>query len=121
MDIAAARLALAGAVAAAAGHPCAPYAPDTVYAPGAWIESLKVDLADPLAFGAGAATARVVCVQQRTDLEGAVRLLDAAAAGIVDALDAVPGVSVTGLESGQIEINSQTLPAVIYTVQFHLT
>lgn len=120
VDIAAARAALAEAVGGA-GYPCAPYAPDTVYAPGAWIDTLKVDLTLAAAYGAGTATARVVCVQQRSDAEGAAQLLEAAAAGIVDALDSIPGVRVSGIESGQVEVNSQTLPAVIYTVDFHLT
>lgn len=120
VDIAAARAALADAVGDA-GYQCAPYAPDIVFAPGAWIDTLRVDLADPASFGAGAATARVVCVEQRSDAEGAAHLLESAAGDIVRALDALAGVRVTGIESGQVEVNSQTLPAVIYTVDFHLT
>lgn len=99
---------------------CLPYPPDSIVAPMAWIDTLTVDFEQPLAMGGGRGEAVIVAAGQRNDRVAALEALEGDAPGILDALESVPGLRVTSLQSGRIEVGNQTLPAVMYTTDFHL-
>lgn len=106
-------------LAAAVGN-CLPYPPDSVVAPMAWIDTLTVDFEQPLSMGGGRGEAVIVAAGQRNDRVAALEALEGDAPGILDALESVPWLRVTSLQSGRIEVGQQTLPAVLYTTDFHL-
>ncbi len=117
-----ARRALADAVTSA-GIECSPYPPDSLAAPAAYVDAVAVDYSAGAGYSfcaTGSATARVVAVAPRHDTAGSIQHLEDLAPGILRALEAVPGVRVTGVESGTVEVNGNGLPAVLFTVQFHI-
>lgn len=121
MDLGAAREALADAVSVP-GLPVFPYPPDTANAPCGWVDRLSVDYQSAGSFCLpGAVTASLVTVAQRHDRPGSTALLEAAIRPTVDALAGIDGVLVTGVESGTADIGGETVPAVIYELQFHIS
>lgn len=116
-----ARQVLADAVTGT-GLQCAAYAPDALVAPGAWIDSLTIDYDTAGSFCVpGQVEAVVIAVGQRNDRARSAQLLDELQPDVVEALETVEGVRVTQVQSGTAEVNGQTLPAVLYTTQFHIT
>jgi len=116
-----ARTLIAGAVSSA-GVECSPYAPDSLIAPAAYVEGVDVDYTGTgwTFCGTGTAQARVVACAQRNDRAGGMQMLEDLAPGVMTALEAVDGVRVMSVGSGEADIGGQTLPAIMWTVQFVL-
>jgi hypothetical protein len=115
-----ARAALAAAVASA-GLDCTPYAPDTVAPPAAWVDTLTIDYQSGAGWSfceSGMATATILAAAQRNDRAGSVQQLEDLVPGVLEALQAIPGLRATEVASGSTDIGGQAMPAVIYTVQF---
>lgn len=114
-----ARTQLAAAVTAA-GIDCAPYAPDALIVPAAWVETISVDYtAGGWSFcGSGPATARITAAAPRNDRAGSLQQIEDMIPAVNTALEGIGGVQVVSVETGDAEISNQTLPAVIWTVRF---
>lgn len=114
-----ARHQLAAAVTAA-GIECTAYAPDALVVPGAWVESVAVDYSSGgWSFcGTGPAAARIIAAAPRNDRAGSLQQLEDLIPAVNTALEGIGGVQVTSVESGDAEISSQSLPAVIWAVRF---
>ncbi len=114
-----ARQAVAAAVTAA-GIPCEPYPPDTTTPSptgAAWIDTVVINAAAGGFCGLGDAEITVVAVGARNDRTGTLLMLEDQVPALVAALSAVPGLAVTGLQSGSTEVGQQMLPALIITLQ----
>lgn len=118
--LARARDALATAVSST-GLACEPYPPDSTIAPSAWIDSISVDYANGASFcGPGDGEAVIIAVGQRNDRAGSLASLEDSVPDIALALEGIDGVRVSTIQSGGAEVGGQTLPAVLFTVIFHL-
>jgi len=117
-----ARASLAAAVSSA-GIDCAPYPPDSLTPPMAYIDTVSVDYSTGTGWSfcaQGMAQATVVAVAQRNDRAGSTQLLEDMVPAVLEALAGITGVRVLGVESGSTEVSGTTLPAVITTVEFGL-
>ena len=115
-----ARAVLADAVTGA-GIECQPYAPDSLNPPGAFVDSISVDYASGSGFSfcaTGTASAQIITAAQRHDRAAGLQWLEDLAPEVLRRLEAIPGVRVLSAESGTVEVGTQTVPAVLYTVQF---
>lgn len=118
-----ARQALSAAVTAA-GIECTPYPPDSLIAPAAFVDAVSVDYSAGAGYSfcaSGQATAQIVASAPRNDRAGSMKQLEDLIPGIVAALEGLEGVRVLAVESGTVEVGTSTLPAVLYTAQFHIT
>lgn len=115
-----ARKALADAVTTT-GFSCSPYPPDTVATPAAYVDAVSVVYEGAVAAWGfckpGSGTFQIITVDQRNDSPSALKSLESHITGIMAALQALPGVQVANITSGQTDLGGQTLPAVVYTVQ----
>ncbi len=117
--LAAARQALAQAVTDA-GLDCLPYPPDALNPPIAFVDQLDISYDTMTSYTLAPVVATVVTCGQRHDKTAATELLEGGVGPVVGGLRGLPGVRVVGVRSGQIEIGSTELPAVVYTVTFQL-
>lgn len=112
---------LANAVSST-GLACAPYAPDSFIAPAAWVDSVIVDYENGASMClTGAVEAVIIAAGQRNDRAGSSQMLEELMPDVITALEGVPGVRVIQIQSGTAEVNGQTLPAVLYTCQYHIS
>jgi len=114
-----ARAALADAVAGT-GLDCTAYPPDSLVPPAAFVDTLAVDYdTGGVSFcETGLATATIVACAQRHDRAGGSQQLEERVRSILDAVTAIDGVRVLGVESGSAEVAGTSLPAVVFTVRF---
>lgn len=115
-----ARIAVAEAVTSA-GIECTAYAPESLNPPAAFVDSLNVDLTTGIGLSfclSGMATGQIVTVAQRNDRAGATQYLEDLAKPIIEALDGVDGLRVTAADSGTVEVAGQSLPSVVYSIEF---
>lgn len=114
-----ARQVIADAITAA-GIPCEPYPPDTTTPSptgSAWVETVVVNAAAGGFCGLGEAEITAVAVGARNDRTGSLLMLEDQVPALVDALSGIPGLQVTGLQTGTTEVGQQMLPALILNMQ----
>lgn len=110
------------AAASQPGVPVFPYPPDAASAPCGWVDGLQIDYETAGSFCLpGTVTCQVVLVGQRHDRPGTTATLETSIQPTVDALADIPGVLVTGVESGAAEIGGETVPSVMFNLRFHIT
>lgn len=110
------------AAASTSAVPVHPYPPDAVSAPCGWVDAVQADYQQAGSFCLPAlVTCQVVLVGQRHDRPGTTAILEARIQPTVDALTDIPGVLVTGVESGSADIGGESVPAVTFNLQFHLS
>lgn len=118
-----ARKALAGAVTTA-GIDCTPWPPDSLAPPAAFVDSVNIDYSTGAGFSFcanGLATALITTCGQRNDKAGATQYLEDLIPAILEQLDGINGVRVTGVDSGSANIAGNELPAVVYQIEFGIT
>jgi hypothetical protein len=118
-----ARQALADAVTAA-GIDCTPWPPDALAPPAAFVDSVNIDYSTGNGFSFcanGLAVAQVTTCGQRNDKAGATQYLEDLIPKIIENIDGIDGVRVTGVDSGSANIAGADLPAVVYQIEFGIT
>ena len=117
-----AREMLSGAVAGAgvAAVACSPYQPDTVGGYAAWIGTVAVDRRSGASYGLVQLVAEIVTVGPRHDRATVWARLEDDVDAVVDAIEAIPGVQVTGTATGHAQVGDDQLPAVTYTATIPL-
>ena len=114
-----ARQAVADAVTAA-GLPCAAYAPDAPTLPAAWVDMVSVAYDTGAEWAtycrSGVATLSVVTAAMRNDQQASGQDLEGLPPMVDDNLSAA-GASLQSWQTGLIDVNGQSVPALIYKIQ----
>jgi hypothetical protein len=103
------------------GIDCAPYPPDSITPPAAWVDAVTIDLAAGAGFSfceSGLATATITAVKERNDRAGSTKTLEDLIPPILAAITGIGGVRVLAVQSGGVDVAGVSLPAVVFTVEF---